>query len=35
MGYKELIIEMLEECDEEKILRQIYTLLYIWKETHP
>lgn len=35
MEYKELIIELLEECDEAKILRQIYTLLYIWKEAHP
>lgn len=35
MEYKELIIDMLKECDEVKILRQIYTLLYKWKEAHP
>ena len=35
MGYKELVIDMIKDCDEIKILRQLYTLLYIWKETHP
>ena len=34
MGYKELIIELLKECDDERKLKQIYTLMIIWKETH-
>lgn len=29
---KERIIELLELCDDEKRLAQIYTLLYLWAE---
>ena len=30
---KERIIELLELCDDEKLLKQIFTLLYL--EVHP
>lgn len=29
---KKMIIELLELCDDEKMLAQIYTLLYLWTE---
>jgi len=32
MGYKEFIIELLKECDDERKLKQIYTILFIWKD---
>lgn len=31
---KERIIELVNLCDDEKMLSQVFTLLYLWKRNH-